>query len=304
MVFSIFSTNKSFDDRWVGSPTLNRWGLHRARIKAARGARNVRRSMAVSVRSEHERELLDKGVTVIPNFLPDDAFKAIYEEAKRAADAAREATPYPSPAARGFGQQQHHEWGLDRFDGSTLNRLIDATPLVQEFGRRSELNRMAKIVTGRSINPKKCCIYETISSADPDNPDIQAAFHRDTFFDSMKYWFYLEEVTEADGPLTYVPGSHRLTKERMDWEESRAQKAIEAKLAGKRGNMGGAFRITEAEIAQLGLPDPVAHTVQPNTLIVANVFGFHRRGDAQGGTSRLSLYANHRPLLPFYLIGR
>jgi hypothetical protein len=301
MVFSILSTTKSFDDRWVGHPTLNRWGLHRARVKAARAARNVRRWMAIEPATQHERELLENGVTVIPNFLPDDIFQTLAEQAKQTADAVREATPYPNPTARGFGKPQHHDWGLDRFDGSTLNRLIDPSPPVQEFGHHTILNRMAKIVTGRSIDPGKCRIYETISHAVPENPDIQAAFHRDTFFDSMKYWFYLEEVTEADGPLTYVPGSHHLGKARMDWEDSRAQQAIEARQAGKRGSMGGAFRITEAEIAELGLPDPVAYTVRPNTLIVANVFGFHRRGDAQPGTRRLSLYGNHRPqpFLPF-----
>ena len=51
----------------------------------------------------------------------------------------------------------------------------------------------------------------------------------------------------------------------------------------------------------MGLLPAQSCPVPGNTLVVANVFGFHRRGDAVPGTRRLCLYGNHRPqpFIPF-----
>ena len=38
----------------------------------------------------------------------------------------------------------------------------------------------------------------------------------------MKAWLFLQDVGPADGPFSYVPGSHRLTPERLAWERKRS----------------------------------------------------------------------------------
>ena len=53
-------------------------------------------------------------------------------------------------------------------------------------------------------------------------PDPQLELHADTFHPSLKAWLFLTDVTDDQAPLTYVPGSHRLTPERLAWEQSRS----------------------------------------------------------------------------------
>ena len=45
----------------------------------------------------------------------------------------------------------------------------------------------------------------------------------------------------------------------------------------------------------LGLPQPVSLSCPANTLVLADVFGFHRRGAALPGRQRLALYGWNRP---------
>ena len=295
MVYSIFTSMKVFSDPWVGHPGLNRLGLHRRRMRWARGCAALRRGQTVRARSPAEEELLDQGCIAVENFLPEEEFAALSAEAHEAAAAAARSDPPPEPKTRGFGDPVDHDWGFDRFDGATLNRFIYPGPRALAFARHPQLRRFARLVTGRRLPPGRVQVYQTVNGDDSDIRDIQREFHRDTFFAALKYWFFLDPVREEDGPMTYVPESHRLTRERIAWEEAKAAAAVAARERGDRYGMTGSFRIGEDELAGLGLPAPRSLAVPANTLVVANVFGFHRRGDAEPGTRRLALYGNHRP---------
>ncbi len=302
MVYSILTSQKYFGDRWVGHAGLNRLGLHRARVKTAMALGTFRRWQRPGTLTRAECELRDNGVAIVSDFLPEQDFQSLYKEVSEAAAIAHDATPYPEPTERGFGKERRHDWGFDRFDGSTLNRFIDPGPLARQFARHPALRGLTRVATGRSFDPRRGSIYESVSHEDRGNPDIQRDFHRDTFFNAVKFWYFLEPVRDEDGPFVYVPTSHKLTSARLAWEDARAAAAVEASCAGDTGGMGGAFRISRSEIAQLGLPDPLTYAVPANTLVIANVFGFHRRGDGEPGTKRLALYGNHRPY-PFRLLG-
>src|ERR1700694_3362140 len=52
----------------------------------------------------------------------------------------------------------------------------------------------------------------------PGPPDPQTALHADTFHPTVKAWLFLTDVAADAGPFTYVPGSHRLTPERLPLE--------------------------------------------------------------------------------------
>lgn len=300
-MFSILTSMKVFSDRWVGDPTLNRWGLHRRRLRAARGVTAFRRWQSVRPRSAAERALLDQGYAVIEGLLDPAELAALDSEVRADVARAAAADPLPAPATRGFGDAMRHDWGFDRFDGGTLNRYIRPGPHARAFARRPELARLSRVVTGRRFPPRRGLIYVTVNGDEAANPDLQRELHRDTFFAALKYWFFLDPVHTEDGPMTYVPMSHRLTPARLAWEEEKAMAAVESRIAGRRAGTTGSFRIDERELPALGLPPPVSLAVPANTLVVANVFGFHRRGDAEPGTRRLALYGGHRPqpFLPF-----
>lgn len=301
-MYSIFTSMKVFSDPWVGHPGLNRRGMHTKRLKAARAVARFRRAQTVRPRDIYERHLLQHGYVAIENFLSDTDFAALRAETHASRASAGAATPLPvEPEVWGFGESDRHDWGFDRFDGSTLNRFIDPGPIAAAFPRNKRFKRLARIVTGKAMRAKRNWLYQTVNGDEEAIHDIQRELHRDTFFNAMKYWFFIDPVREEDGPFVYVPGSHKLTEERIVWEQARADAAVDARLRGDRKGMTGSFRVDERELAGLGLPPPQTFPVPANTLIVANVFGFHRRGDATPGTRRLCLYGNHRPqpFLPF-----
>ncbi len=132
----------------------------------------------------------------------------------------------------GFGEKQPHCWGFDRYDGGTLNRFVNVDPVsmaaCRQFAGDSRLAKLSRAITGMALSPTQAWVYLTLNGDQVAAPDLQKVLHRDTFFSSMKFWYYLDPVTEADGPFVYVPGSHKLTPERLLWEHKQAIIACQA----------------------------------------------------------------------------
>ena len=122
--------------------------------------------------------------------------------------------------------------------------------------------------------------------------------HSDTFQSTAKAWLYLEDVDVEDGPFVYVPGSHRMTPERLAWE--RAQ-SIDAAHAANGIHANGSFRVTADALAAMGFPPPKPLPAKANTLIVADTRGFHARGKSAWPSVRPAIYATLRgnPFMPW-----
>src|SRR5262249_46629329 len=71
-------------------------------------------------------------------------------------------------------------------------------------------------------------------------PDPQTLLHADTFHPTVKAWLFLTDVAADAGPFTYVPGSHRLTRARLEWEKEASLRAADAPEEDTRE---GSFRI-------------------------------------------------------------
>jgi hypothetical protein len=129
-------------------------------------------------------------------------------------------------------------------------------------------------------------------------PDPQTALHADTFHPTVKAWLFLTDVAADGGAFTYVPGSHRLTPERLAWEH---RMSLAARHAPDGDTREGSFRIEPDELAALGLPGPLVLAVPANTLIVADTFGFHARGPSAGRSLRVEIWAYGRrsPFVPW-----
>jgi hypothetical protein len=134
----------------------------------------------------------------------------------------------------------------------------------------------------------------------PDDGDPQKVFHSDTFFPCVKFWYFPQAVGKNDGPLLYVAKSAELTHDLIQWHRDRVEDLKAGKAEDWRGvgHKEGSFRINEQELSDLGYK-PEAVTVEPDTLIVANVFGFHRRGDTEEPTHRVSMHGSIRITNPF-----
>jgi len=233
---------------------------------------------------------------VINNFLPSGQFEALRDEVESLVRDMGHQHPLPVNDRVGFQPKQPFSGGFDRFDGGTLNRFLHIDPLVLPQTAAAchdpRLSSCSRQVIGLPMDHHKVDVYLTVHGEETETPDLQKDLHRDTFFRALKFWLFLRPVERDDGPFEYVPGSHRLDPARLRWEQSTADAAL---LHRRQPDVSGSFRIRDEALASLGLPQPVAVTCPANTLVLADVFGFHRRGAAVPGQQRLALYGWNRP---------
>ena len=241
------------------------------------------------------RALERDGVAVIEDFVDKESHGALRSEILTHLTALETRFPILESSDRRFGPRRPFQGGFDRFDGSTLNRYVDIDPrvhpLASRFVEETRLMPLVHQAIGTHLTAKKASIYLTVQGDEARNPDVQKQLHRDTFQPAIKFWYFVEEVTLAEGPFEYVIGSHLLTPARLRWEYRRS---VEASRRGSR-DTGGSFRIDEQVLQSLGLGLPRPFAVPENTLVIANVRGFHRRAHGTFGSRRVSIYGSVRP---------
>lgn len=298
-MYQIVTGQKNLNDPVLGSRLLNRAGLHTFRVKLANWCNQRRRTPQVSWLSPAQNTELDaSGVLAIDNFLPPDQFAQLSDEVEGAIEAVAATCPAAPGSGRGYGQKQLQSWGFDRFDGGTLNRFITVDgvihPQAAAFSREPKLRDLTSAIAGGWQLPHHVWMYHMVHGGAGMDPQKQ--FHRDTFFSSVKFWFCMRPVGSQQGPFEYIKGSHKLTPERVQWEEGKLQDA----LRRPQGQRSASFRVSAEDTGIVGSGEVTRFEVAENTLIIADTFGFHRRGDAESGAERLALYGNMRPW-PFSL---
>ena len=273
---------KSFvDNPILGSPSLNRKGLHVARLRLAHRLAWSRRSRLSKRLSAADREAFDRdGFICIPDFLPAEEFALLRQFL----------------VSNEFETREHRQ-------GDTITRRVAVDG--ELAGRSPELSKMLGSPRWKglmqyvaSTGGEPLYYLQSIVTGLDGPPDPQVEFHSDAFHPSMKAWLFLTDVAEDSGPLTYVPGSHRLTPERLKWEQEKSETVLEH---GDRLSQRGSFRIGRDEMRHLGLPEPVKFAVPANTLVVADTFGFHARALSNQPSVRAELWAYRRrtPFLPW-----
>lgn len=124
--------------------------------------------------------------------------------------------------------------------------------------------------------------------------DVQKYLHSDTFFPAYKFWYFPHDVYREDGPFSYVPKSNRLTKPLLEWYYRQSIEVVSGNDAGRTyGHAEGSFRIFEDELESLGLKE-VPASVPGDTLVIANVLGFHRRSEVKTVGYRDAIHSSYR----------
>ncbi|MFK7987657.1 MAG: phytanoyl-CoA dioxygenase family protein [Sandaracinaceae bacterium] len=289
---ALLTAEKRFTHPWVGDPRLNRWGQHVARIGLSNVCAAARRLTCGGLSDATVRRVMADGIAVLPDLLAPETYARVREEARSRLEEVERRRPIESLGDRGFGPRHPFEGGFDRWDGGTLNRFVavdESLPSTAALAK--DLARLGGRAAGALRHPERVWLYETVFQETAGNRDPQKTLHRDTFHTSIKLWYFIDEVREADGPFEYAVGSHRMSRARLRWEHGEAI----ARSNPKAKVRGGAFRISEAALRRLGMPAPTRFPVAGNTLILADVRGFHRRGDGEPGARRLALHASLRP---------
>jgi hypothetical protein len=280
----LFTGAKSFQDNpIIGSPLLNKMGLHIMRIILSHAVMNLRMWMLSRGVSKADRNSYRQhGYIMKENFLSPAEFKAVEQEIRTW-----------QGKARTF-QQGDTETRRTLLDPEALQHLPHTAKLFADRHFRRLLqysngHRRLPFFNIEQINNG----VKRQSTADP-----QKNLHADTFHPTMKFWLYLDDVDDHNGPFNYIPDSNRLTRKRLAWEYKNSQQAYKNpdRLAAR-----GSFRFSAQDRASIGLAPPRAFKVSRNTLLIANTFGVHGRGQADPGSTRLALWGMGRtnPFIPF-----
>ncbi|MBV9861203.1 MAG: phytanoyl-CoA dioxygenase family protein [Alphaproteobacteria bacterium] len=274
---------KSFrDNPVIGSPALNRAGLHVARVRIAHRMAEWRRARLAGLISAADRAAFHRdGFVMKRNFLSPAAFAALQDEAFGFAGPGRQQTQ---------GDAITRRLALDRIALAHLpaTRALLADP--QWLG-------LVRYIGSFALDP---VVYiQTIFSRTRDGAtDPQTHLHADAFHPSVKAWLFLTDVSADQGPFMYVPGSHRLTRRRLAWER---EVSLSARSDPDYQTSRGSPRVTPAALRRLGLPEPKVFAVPANTLVVADTVGFHARGASARPSIRVEIWAYGRrnPFLPW-----
>lgn len=122
-----------------------------------------------------------------------------------------------------------------------------------------------------------------------NNGDIQKVCHSDVFYPCVKYWYFPSDVEE--GCFTYAENSVKLTKEILDFHKEQSILVAKNIWNQKRnkGHAEGSFRAFDEDLEKMNLK-LTPQKVKANTLVVANVSGFHCRGEVSRFSERNSIH--------------
>ncbi len=281
-LLELFTSAKSFrDNPLLGSPRLNRLGLHRWRLRAAHHLTQRRRARLARLVSEPDRQAFERdGFVVVHDLLPAAVFEDLRSRLLSHRAAAREMLQGDTITRR------------IAVDGAMLRDLPELRALIDE----PHWAGLTRYVAGYGRAPW-LYVQTILNRVANGDPDPQTTLHADTFHPTMKAWFFLTDVADDEGAFSYVPGSHRLSAARLAWE---GERSLTARDHADRLSSRGSFRIDEGELTGLGLPAPVRLAVPANTLVVADTFGFHARGPSVRASIRIELWAYDRrnPFFP------
>jgi hypothetical protein len=274
---------KSFmDNPVIGSRRLNERGLHVWRVVLAqRMAARRRRALVGRVDPRDLADFERDGYVVKRNFLPSALFDALLAQIR---------------AHRGHAREMVQGNAITRriaFDPGTLARI----PAMQTVLTMPEWNGLVRYAWSFDAAPL-VYVQTILNNAVAGSDDPQCALHADTFHPTVKAWLFLTDVSADKGPFTFVPGSHQSTVARLEWEK---RMSLQAATSPDYLIRRGSFRVSAAELAELGLPPPITFAVPANTLVVADTHGFHARGPSAGPTQRVEIWAYGRrnPFLPW-----
>jgi hypothetical protein len=279
----VFSQEKFFArNPVIGNPWLNERGLHTARVRLAhRLAAMRRRRLAPLVPVEDRRSFARDGFVIKRDFLAPELFRDLLAQVRALRAPVREMV-----------------------EGDTITRRIALDPAVLRQAPAARaliampLYRGLIRYVGSAAAAPMTYIQTILSHARPGPPDPQTDLHTDTFHPTVKAWLFLNDVAADAMPFVYVPGSHRVTPQRLLWERRMSLEACRRRHLPEERLVRA---IAPETLAELGLPPPRAIAVPANTLVVADTFGFHARGPSAVATMRVEIWASGRrnPFLPW-----
>lgn len=275
---SVFTQAKSFKENpIIGSKILNVLGLHVFRLVLSHSIFHFKLFILSPLVSKEDRIFFkENGYIVKQNFLAESEFEQLKNESKNWKQDLRQCVQGDTANVRAF---LHTD-------------ILNENKIFAKFAENKQMLKIFKYCSAKNELPRIYIEQVRNDVVKTKRKDPQKNLHSDTFHPTMKAWLFLEDVTPENGPFTYLPCSQKLTWKRIKWEYN---KSINAKNTIDGYTEKGSFRFTEEDLKELGYDKIVPMTVPKNSLVIANTYGVHRRGDAtQHKATRLSIWVSSR----------
>ena len=269
------------------SPLANKLGVPVLRTLLADILIKLRRLKNCRPKDDYEKKLIEDGIVVIPNFLPDEDFKELKSEFDNNISISENVKIVKK------GSMQVNIRKVEKNE-------YEKFPAMKKFARNKQLIRLISVGEGIKVvdELKKFDLEKTIFG-DPDkDTDGNVPFHADIHFHSHKVLYYMSDVKEEGGPFIYCKNSHLNNFDRL-WFEFKRGQLKDAHIEGWRiqqhldkkffNNYFSKLKNQEYKVA-----------CPANTLVIANVHGFHKRGESISGVERSLIRIPYRynPLGP------
>jgi len=275
----------------VGSPLANRLGLQVGRALVMK-AQYARRKQPVDPDLRPHVEAFDRdGCLTIERFLPEDVFAQVREECRALHD-------------DGVFKREVAEDNAVVEEWCSVKKHAERMPAAMEHVVRNPFLRrlgpaLTRLEAGRPKEVHVSYMYKSPDAPPPKRLIGSNYIHADVHYPSIKAWLFLDEVDECNGAFVFAKGSHRLTLARLAYEYEASNRVARIKSRnGLRADVPyGLLRIpTDRQLRAMGISETVLGG-PPNTLIVATVMGFHRRGDFEADRQReqIQIKFNDRP---------
>ena len=271
----VLRNTKSFRRPPFSSAAHQRRGLHLFRVIFSRHALDARPA------GEHAETFAGGGLVVLPGFVGDPG---------RVAGIARLTARVAGAAVRKRGNL------VSQFKGADADLVAEAVDRI-ETAALSAIRRPGDAAARKIFRDGA---YAQRIDNRPDDKDEQKVPHSDIFFPALKWWWFPHGIGRGRGAFRYAVGSPELTPAMLEFRHRHAIEITSGAVDAWRGkgHADGSLRASGTELNMMGLTcaeQPVA----ADTLLIANVFGIHARGQVTMPSERLSLHGSLRVGDPF-----
>lgn len=263
-------------------PNLNRAGLQVWRIKSK--LRELKEN-ELSVLPEQVRKAISalekEGICLIQDFLTESEFK----ELENAIGRLKGSVSIRHELGKEGG---NIEWMHGNFPTEDAFSIIST-----KFRMNSTLHQIIENYTNRKILFYPEVIYQKLAApvGIVDKNDVQTVLHADRHYRTVKMFFTVSDHTAENGAFWYSPGSHVMDETRVKFEKEFSYRAALEKVERRDAIDSRLFESGRSVIhPELGRRFPPRQIcAKKNTLIIADVSGFHKRGLIAEGNSRETL---------------
>lgn len=262
---------------------LNKFGYQYARVALSHFVYNVRRASQNG--TDEDIMIIERdGIVSLDDFLSADDFITL----KKLVNKMDEEGSFKT-------EENRNGSGVTWTHGAIPTNDEDGAWIVEKIANNDRLIKVIEAVSNRKVKRLPQVVYQKLHLpvGSTHEKDVDVTLHADRHYVTLKAYFGLHDITADNGAYIWCPGSHKLNQERLRHEFE--------------------YSIREAQFRKFGIDniDPqliengrnaihpdfrdgmaleeVTINSKPNTMVVSNNCGFHKRGTLSEGQTRQQL---------------